>query len=252
MRRFNFRRSQELLDVDPKTFGRWLKQANIDPRQQIDKADPRQRYLTEEQLRQLAAEHERELPPLDLDSTPDTLAGATIVAVGERLTALEQHIAQRFDALEAQNRQTLQVMANLQADLQRLVANQEQTVPPQRELIPAVPVEQASSPIPAAKTAAASSPSGTSAKKQAKKTKGSKRLPRTLIPLHAFGHEHGISEKATDHAAETGKLSVTRGRWLYNSRYVTSALDQQGQHEFYTLFHQRAGFQACKTCPHTL
>ena len=251
MRRFNFRRSQELLDVDPKTFGRWLKQANIDPRQQIDKADPRQRYLTEEQLRQLAAEHERELPPLDLGSTPDTPAGATISAVGERLTALKQHIAQRFDSLEAQNRQTLQVIANLQADLQRLVANQGQTVPPQREHTPAVPVERASSPIPAAKAAAAPSPSRTPAKKQAKKTKG-KGLPRTLIPLHAFGHEHGISEKATDHAAETGKLSVTRGRWLYNSRYVTSALDRQGQYEFYTLFHERAGFQECKACPHAL
>lgn len=252
MRRFNFRMSQELLRVDPKTFGRWLKQANIDPRTQIDKADPRQRYLTEEQLRQLAFEHDRELPPLDLEeSTPDTSAAATIAAVNERLAGFEVRMTLHFDSLETQQRQMRQVLADLQADLRRLLANQERTLPPQPEHTQAASNGRNTSSPPAAKTTAASSPSRNSARKPTKKTKG-KRLPRTLIPLHAFGHEHGISEKATDHAAETGKLSVMRGRWLYNSHYVTSALDRQGQHEFYTLFHERAGFQKCLTCPHAL
>src|SRR5436309_14205763 len=101
MRRFNFRRSQELLDVDPKTFGRWLKQANIDPRKQVDKADPRQRYLTEDQLRHLAAEHGRELPPsLDLENTYDTADAATIAAMSERLASFEERMTQHFDAVE--------------------------------------------------------------------------------------------------------------------------------------------------------
>jgi len=251
MRRFNFRSCQELLHVDPKTFGRWLKQANIDPRKQIDKADPRQRYLTEDQVRQLAAEHGRELPPLDLESAPETPAAATIATVDERLAALEQRITLRFDSLETQHHETRQVLADLQADLQRLLANQERTVPPQREHTPAAPVKHASSPASAAKTTVASSPLRNSARKQANKTKG-KRLPRTLVPLHAFGHAHSISEKATDHAAETGTLAGTRGRRVDNSRNVASALDRQRKHEFYTLFHERAGFQECKACPHPL
>lgn len=251
MRRLNFRRCQELLRVDPKTFGRWLKQANIDPRQQIDKADPRQRYLTEDQVRQLAAEHGRELPPLDLESASETPVVATIAAVDERVAVLEQRITLRFDSLETQHHETRQALADLHADLQRLLVRQQRMVSLQREHTSAAPVKHASSPASAAKTTVTSSLPRNSARKQANKTKG-KKLPRTLVPLHAFGHAHSISEKATDHAAETEKLSVTRGRWLYNSRYVTSALDRQGQHEFYTLFHERAGFQECKACPHAL
>jgi hypothetical protein len=252
MRRFNFRRSQELLNVDPKTFGRWLKQADIDPSQQIDRADPRQRFLTEEQLRQLADEHGRELPPsLDQEDAHDTSDAAAASAVSERLAEFEVRMTLHFQALETQQRQMLQILADLHADLQRLLENQERTLPPQPEPMSAASNGRKASSSSAAKATVASSPSRNSARKPAKKTKG-KRLPRTLIPLHVFGQEHGVSEKATDHAAEMGKLSVTRGRWLYNSRYVTSALDRQGQHEFYTLFHERQGFQACKACPHAL
>src|SRR2546428_6861634 len=111
MRRFNFRRSQELLNVDPKTFGRWLKQADIDPRQQIDRADPRQRFLTEEQLRQLADEHGRELPPsLDQEDTHDT-SDAAASAVSERLAEFEVRMTLHFQALETQQRQMLQMLA---------------------------------------------------------------------------------------------------------------------------------------------
>ena len=84
--RFNFCKSQALLHVDPKTFGSWLKKAAIDPATQVNLADPRERYLTEEQLRRLAAEHGRELPPLDQENVPETpVAFAT---VEERLAAL--------------------------------------------------------------------------------------------------------------------------------------------------------------------
>ena len=46
-RRFNFRQCQELLQVDPKTFSRWLQKAHIDPSQQVNRADPRQKWLSE-------------------------------------------------------------------------------------------------------------------------------------------------------------------------------------------------------------
>ena len=65
-----------------------------------------------------------------------------------------------------------------------------------------------------------------------------------------FAREHGVSEGAADHAAQTGKLTVECGKWLYNSRYITTALDQQGQSEFYALFHEREGFRECSECPH--
>jgi hypothetical protein len=49
----------EVLQVDPKTFRRWMEKANITP--QVSKADDRVKYLTQEQLRELAEQHEREL-----------------------------------------------------------------------------------------------------------------------------------------------------------------------------------------------
>ena len=42
------------LHVDPKTFQKWLTKANIDLSGQISRADNRVRYLTSEQLTQLA------------------------------------------------------------------------------------------------------------------------------------------------------------------------------------------------------
>src|SRR5712692_8541336 len=59
MKRYTLSECYELLQVDPKTFRGWLEKAGIMP--QVSKADPRVKYLSEEQLRYLAQEHERSL-----------------------------------------------------------------------------------------------------------------------------------------------------------------------------------------------
>jgi hypothetical protein len=48
-----------------------------------------------------------------------------------------------------------------------------------------------------------------------------------------------ISEKAAEHAIEAGKLPIVRGKWLNQSWYIKMALDQQGQYQFYIVFHER-------------
>lgn len=243
-RTFNFRQSRELLRVDPKTFLKWLQKAGIDPTEQVNLADARERYLTEEQLTLLAKRHGRTLPPLESQpELPATVAAATLA---ERLALLEQAIAQQFQRLEAQGLQILQIMA----DLQQHLANVERTVPLQRDQKPAVQRGGASSPsAPAPNIKQQPSSTRSTSKNARKRTKG-KKLPRTLIPLHVFAREHGVSEGAADHAAQSGKITVEHGKWLYNSRYISTALDQQGQMEFYALFHEREGFRDCGQCPH--
>lgn len=243
-RTFSFRQSRELLCVDPKTFQKWLQKASIDPTKQVNLADTRERYLTEEQLATLAKLHGRILP--SLDHQPEPPEPVTLAMLVDQLARLEQEMTVHFNQLEEQGHQALQGIAGLQQHL----TNLERIVPQQYEQQPARQCGGASSPsVPVAKTEHTSPVTRAPVKKARRGTKG-KKLPRTLIPLHMFAHEHGVSVGAADHAAQTGKISVKNGSWLYNSRYITSALDQQGQHEFYALFHDRQSFKVCGACPH--
>jgi hypothetical protein len=242
-RTFNFRQSQELLQVDPKTFGRWLEKAQIDPKKQVNRADPRQKWLTEEQLRMLAREHGRELPPLDQEDAPEPRPEVILTTVDERLFALEQQLTHRFDQLDARLEQLL-------AELQQARAS----APPQeRPPAPAPRARMASS----ASASTSSTPTPTAppkptAKKRGKRKTKARNLPRTLMPLSTFRQVHSVSEKAVENAVQRGKLAVVRGEWLYQHRYITTALDRQGQQQFYALFSEREGFQLCKDCPHAL
>jgi hypothetical protein len=243
-RTFNFRESRELLRVDPKTFQKWLQKAGIDRTQQKSLADSRERYLTKEQLILLAKEHGRTLPPLE--SQPEPPATVTAAMLTEGLVKLEQETIQHFKRLEAQGLQILQIIA----DFQQHLVNLERIVPLQREHKPVVQKGGSSSPsAPAPKIEHELSSTRTPTKNVKKRTRG-KKLPRTLIPLHVFAREHEVSEGAADHAAQTGKITVEFGKWLYNSRYITAALDQQGRNDFYALFHEREGFRECSECPH--
>src|SRR5438067_8783620 len=105
-RTFSFRQSRELLRVDPKTFQKWLQKAGIDPTKQVNLADTRERYLTEEQLAMLAKQHGRTLPPLN--SQPEPPEPVSLAMLVDRLALLEQEIALHFDQLETQGLQALQ------------------------------------------------------------------------------------------------------------------------------------------------
>jgi hypothetical protein len=242
-RTFNFRQSQELLQVDPKTFSRWLAKAHIDPAKQINRADPRQKWLTEEQILMLAKEHDRDvqLPPRNEEDGPAAPA-AILTTVDERLFALEQQVTHRFDQLDAS-------LQELLAELQRI-------------RVSASPQHRPTAPAPHAKNAATAStstsrpgaPPKSTAKKRGKRkaTKARKPLPGTLTPLATFRQLHHISEKAVGIAVQRNKLAVVRGAWVYEHHPISVALDQQGQQQFHALFHGRVDFQQCQGCPHAL
>jgi len=61
-KRYTFEECYIMLDVHPKTFRRWLKDDKINT--QTSKADKRIKFLTEEQVKQLAQQHDKPWPPV--------------------------------------------------------------------------------------------------------------------------------------------------------------------------------------------
>ena len=220
-RTFNFKQSQTLLDVDPKTFARWLKKAGIDPSKQINLADPREKYLTEEQILMLAKEHGREVHFPPEEQSEDTKAEVSLATLNERLTMLEQGIVQRLEEMTG-------LLASLEERITQGLGSQ---VKAAQATTPASPAPRSSPP------------------KEKAKGKG---LPIGYTPLRVFARVHGVSVKAADHASKSAKIAVKSGKWLYKSRYIFEALDARGKHDFYELFHERESFQRCNRCPHAL
>ena len=242
-RTFNFRESQKLLQVDPKTFSKWLKKEGIDPNKQVNAADPRQKWLTEEQILRLARGHGREvhLPPLVQEDEQEPPAAVILTTVDERLVALEQLITQRFYQMEERFDRVEAQLRTVIADLQHDLVKPKPPVSLSREQVKDVRL-----------TAPKTTPTRTAARTSAKKTTRGKRLPKTLVPLSVFRNVHRVSDKAADYALDMQKFTVERGKWVHNKKSVMIALNLQGQHEFYDLFHQREGFQQCEKCPHAL
>jgi len=160
----------------------------------------------------------------------------TLIAdVRRDLEQPEQLPTYRFDQLDVRLEQLL-------AELQRARAS-------------ALPQERPPTPAPRARmapSASASTPPKPTAKKRSKRKTKARNLPRTLMPLSTFRQVHGVSEKAVENAIQRGKLAAVRGAWFYNNRHITTALDRQGEQQFYALFLHRESFQLCKDCPHAL
>lgn len=225
---YKLKDAREILQVNEKTFTDWLEQKGIKP--QRNPRDPREKLLTPEQILLLGKDHGREVHFPPPGHVTDAKALVTRATLDEGLAELKQVFVHRLDQLE-------ELVRTLKASLERNLA---QSIPsPQVHPLAAPPPQDA--------------PTRTrvSAKQRAKKAARSKRLPRPLIPLHVFRTMHGISQKAAEYAVEAGKLPVVRGKWLYQNRYTTAALDGQGRQQFYALFHERESFQHCKACPHT-
>jgi hypothetical protein len=256
-RRFNFTQCIELLHTNAKTFARWLEDDGIDAAKQRDLADPRRKYLTEEQLMLMARKREIDLHLPDPEQQGDE-ATRILAAMTDGFGALEQQINERFEQLTVE---TQTVVADLRHDLEhRLVSILEQMETHltalrgelQHPSTPATAQERPSTSISKARNATAPPPGPTASKrtKRTTKTRAKKQLPGTLTPLSLFRQMHGITEKAVDNAVQREKLSVRRGAWLYQHRYITTALDREGQQQFYALFSERENFRRCGTCPH--
>jgi chromosome segregation ATPase len=138
MKRYTLSECYEVLQVDPKTFRGWLEKAGIVP--QVSKADPRVKYLSEEQLRYLAQEHERSLervrqgpeviPPAAYKKLVDQVAdldrqGADL---SRRLVTLHEEALQAGVDLQTQHKEALERLREgfaLQMEEMQRVVDQE-------------------------------------------------------------------------------------------------------------------------------
>lgn len=91
MRTYTFGKCIELLDIDAKVFRRWVREdLKLSDKDQKSKADSRVRYLTEEQLKQLAVLHEKALPPDDqLPDEKEEASPGAYKLLDDRLTTVE-------------------------------------------------------------------------------------------------------------------------------------------------------------------
>src|SRR5213593_3154718 len=95
-RTYTLAECRAMLDVDYKTFQRWLDKAGIDTDQQISKVDNRIKFLTEAQLAQLAEDHGRTLKPAQAHTQEIIPVSAYKLLIGkvetlERQTAALSH-----------------------------------------------------------------------------------------------------------------------------------------------------------------
>ncbi len=96
---YTFSECYQLLNVDPKTFRRWLERAEIVPT--VSRADSRVKFLTEPQVQLLAQEHERELHH---DTTTQELAHnvpyGMYKLLADRVSDVEQELSDTRDVVD--------------------------------------------------------------------------------------------------------------------------------------------------------
>ncbi|MBA2397072.1 MAG: hypothetical protein H0V70_30490 [Ktedonobacteraceae bacterium] len=286
---FKFKESYALLATNAKTFNGWLRKVGIDPDQQVNLVDPREKYITNEQLHLLAELHGRSLPDW-VDQETEQQEPMTLDNLAERFAAYQQQVLQRFDQVD---RVLLQMLLQLQEMMSKL-QTQEPSLPQtvhfdqlkqsllqistslqqmnghsksgqllqQPEVLESVSVsapvderqESDHTAIAQAKPVqqkAPTKPKPSGGNKKKKPARG-KKLPAGLILLRDFANQHGIVTERASAAGRSGKIHLTQGKWLVNSRWASEAIDAQGQHDFYEVFHEREDFTACPQCPHSL
>lgn len=117
MRTYTFNECYELLHVDPKTFRGWLKEANIDPNHQVSRADRRIRFLTEEQISQLAVDHGRLLRAVSSEAS-EVVSLAAFKLLLDRVQRTEEEIARQDQRLSETTKHTEDLESLVQEKLQ--------------------------------------------------------------------------------------------------------------------------------------
>ncbi len=95
MQKYTFSQCVALLKTDPKIFRKWVREdLGLGEKDQVSRADSRVRYLTREQIEQLAALHDRQLPADEhLKDEPETSSPGAYKLQLDRLDAAERSIA---------------------------------------------------------------------------------------------------------------------------------------------------------------
>jgi hypothetical protein len=85
---YTFSECYEILHVDAKTFGRWLEKAGINPKLQVSRVDNRIRFLTQQQLEQLAHDHGRNIQTVN-QRPPELIPPSAYKLLQEKVEDLE-------------------------------------------------------------------------------------------------------------------------------------------------------------------
>jgi len=113
------------LHVDPKTFQKWLTKANIDLSGQISRADNRVRYLTSEQLTQLAEDHGRVLDfSHPVPTEKPTAQQGQMKLLNDRLHVQERLVSDHDEQIK-EYADTSRAMGKMLDDLQAHIASQD-------------------------------------------------------------------------------------------------------------------------------
>jgi outer membrane murein-binding lipoprotein Lpp len=217
-----------LLRVDPKTFRRWLEKAGIDPEQQVSKADSRIRYLTQEQLDQLAHDHERDLSHTPEQHDEGSLSGK-ISLMSERLDTLENATSdiEELRSQVGELRTQINAIADQVRALQELQDAQAKR-PATRPTRSMTRFAAVGAPVPATT------------------------LPEGLVSWRQFADLHHTPRNVTSQYISQGFIRAIRGKWKDSQGVLKEALDAQGRHDFWVQFHQTDGFLSCDDCPHDI
>ena len=118
-----------ILGTNPKTFKNWLKADGIDIENQLNRADSREKYVTDEQILAIAKKRDIEARLPD-ERKAESTSVKILAGMDSRITTLEQKMTGRFDQVDA----NLQTLAEVQHQLEQLMAEVQRlraSAPPQ-------------------------------------------------------------------------------------------------------------------------
>ncbi len=277
---YTFSQCIELLDVDAKVFRRWVREdLGLGEKDQVSRADSRVRYLSRGQLEKLAELHDKTLPVDDqVASDDDDAPPGAYKLLADRVEALENlmtevrntlsayagdatynesqlgHLRELFEHPESGVYARMEALDHHLSDIE---VHMQPPVPDATQQIAGIEarykqrITELEQELATYKQTRLPTPS-LSKKRATKKRRHStiKTLPKSLVARNAFATLHNISEKQVSKEALAGRIATTEGKWLSNEYVVTRALNEKGKRDFYEVFHQRSGFQACDQCPH--
>lgn len=244
---YTFSECYKLLNVDPKTFGRWLEKAGIDPKQQVSKVDNRIRFLTQAQVDQLATDHGRTLTAQneqEEDATP----------------GMYKLLAERLDTLERKLEEAQEDMYTTRSDIFTSTASRSETVELEaqlretRELLSTFTdrISTLEQQLSQAQETIAMLQAPRRATKTQKPSETVDALPENLVAWRAFTNLHRAPQTTVKRYIEQGFIHAVKGKWKVDNGYVQEALDAAGRRDFWVQFHIKDGFTSCDDCPHEI
>ena len=250
---YTLQECRALLDVDYKTFQRWLEKAGIDTSHQVSRLDNRIRFLTHDQLTRLATEHGRTIKPIEAQPTEIISANNYKLLIG-RVESLERERDRHDMIFEGQDRRLEDHEAtqndqsrHLAASDQRIAALEEQLADlATRNVRLAEQLAQAQEIL----TTQAEQIAALQPRRAGTKTPKATDLPTGTIPARAFAKAHAITRERIEGMIERGEIvTITAPLGSRTQRQLTP--EQQAQAIAYW-DSQGIQYERCPNCPHTL